>query len=177
MEQSVRYPLVRRSIMRTGSVLAIAVLAYGLIPVQPASATATVVVSLVLGGFGFAWAFRHEAHRISSSASPTLAALEALVLVVSLFVLWFALVYVALSTSDPAAFTEDVNKVAGVYLSMTVLTTVGFGDIVAVTDTARVVVTLQMICDVVLLATAGRVVMLLARRARGTGPTDVAAQR
>ena len=164
-----RRDLVRRSILHTGGAVATLVVAYAIIPVRSGSATATAIVTLVLGIAAFVWVFRREARRIGRSPSPTLAAFEALVVVVTIFVLSFALVYVALSTSDSGSFTDGVNKIAGVYLSMTVLTTVGFGDIAAVTDTARVVVTLQMICDVALLATAGRVVMLLARQAAADG--------
>lgn len=45
------------------------------------------------------------------------------------------------------------------YLSATVLTTVGFGDIVPVSSTARIAVTLQMIVNLVLVAVVVRVIM------------------
>jgi hypothetical protein len=83
---------------------------------------------------------------------PALAALEVLALLGTLFVLSFSLTYLALAASDPAAFSQPVDKVAALFFAMTVLSTVGFGGIVAVSDVARLTVVVQMIANLVLLA-------------------------
>ncbi|SNQ50709.1 Ion transport 2 domain protein [Frankia canadensis] len=59
------------------------------------------------------------------------------------------------------------TRTDALYFTVTVLTTVGFGDIRAVGQTARVVVTLQMGFDVLFVATAGSVL-------RATGPRSPA---
>ena len=65
----------------------------------------------------------------------------------------------------PDSFTQPMNKVAGVYFSVTVLATVGFGDISPVTDTARILVTVQMVLDLVLIGAAVKLLGASARRA------------
>ena len=109
--------------------------------------------------------FARQISRVSRSRRPVLAALEALVLVFGLFICFFALLYVSISTSDPGAFTQEVDKVAGLYFTTTVLTTVGFGDISPVTDTARVLVTVQMVLGAVLIGTAFKALGFSAKRA------------
>ena len=69
------------------------------------------------------------------------------------------------SATDPATFTQVVDKVAGVYFSVTVLATVGFGDISAVSDLARIMVTVQMIIDLVLIGVTVKLLGTVARRA------------
>jgi Ion channel len=56
----------------------------------------------------------------------------------------FATLYWALSGRTVSAFTEPLSRIDAVYFAATVFTTTGFGDIRAVNDLARVVVTLQM---------------------------------
>ena len=63
----------------------------------------------------------------------------------------FALVYVAMSEAQADSFNLPVTRITGLYFTVTVFTTVGFGDVVARTDTARAVVTVQMLLDLVLL--------------------------
>jgi hypothetical protein len=49
------------------------------------------------------------------------------------------------------SFTHRMNKVGAMYFTVTVFSTVGFGDITAKTDLARTLVTLQMIFSLVVL--------------------------
>jgi hypothetical protein len=102
---------------------------------------------------------------------------EALVLVFGLFLSFFSLLYVSLSTSSPDAFTQQVDKIAGIYFTTTVLTTVGFGDISPVSDTARVLVTLQMILGMVLIGTAFKALGFSAKRAVTSRNASIATQK
>jgi hypothetical protein len=54
---------------------------------------------------------------------------------------------------------------------MTVLATVGFGDIVPVSDPARVVTTLQMVCGLAFLGVVGRLFLAAVQRAHRTDRT------
>ena len=63
-----------------------------------------------------------------------------------------ATAYLLLQHSMPTSFTEPITRTDALYFSVTVFTTVGFGDISAKTETARIVMTIQMILDVALLA-------------------------
>jgi hypothetical protein len=48
-------------------------------------------------------------------------------------VLGFAATYVRMFTANPDAFSQPLDRVGGVYLSLTIMATVGFGDIAAAT--------------------------------------------
>lgn len=156
-------------------------LIYSLIPIEGGlSAKAAGFVAwlgLVVILVVYAWQLR----RVSRSVRPILAAVEAVGLVFGLFVCMFALIYVAISAEDPQAFSEVLSRAAGVYFAVTVLATVGFGDITPVTDTARLVVTLQMVIGITLVGTAIKALSYSAKSARAsqtapTGPHDQVGQ-
>lgn len=115
---------------------------------------------------------------ITHAQYPQVRAAEALAITVPVFVLLFARLYVSLATSSPANFTAPMDRVAGIYFTVTVLTTVGFGDIAARTDLTRIVVTAQMILGLGLLGLLGRLLISaatrgLSRAPRGTDAPDV----
>lgn len=150
---------------RVLGVVAVTLLVYFLLPIEGSGAASAAAVAACAGIAVILTVFARQITRVSRSRRPVLAALEALVLVFGLFLSFFALLYVSISESDPDAFTQDVNKVAGIYFTMTVLTTVGFGDISAVSDTARIMVTLQMVLGMVLIGTAFKALGFSAKRA------------
>jgi voltage-gated potassium channel len=82
------------------------------------------------------------------------------------FLLLFAATYVVLSGSDPGSFTERLGQVDSLYFVVTVLATVGFGDIAPVTEVARVLVTAQMVGDLVLIGLVLRVFLTAVDRGR-----------
>ena len=63
----------------------------------------------------------------------------------AVFVVVFAWTYLTMARSDPATFTQPLTRVSALYLTVTVFSTVGFGDITPVTDAARVTVMAQMV--------------------------------
>ena len=75
-----------------------------------------------------------------------------------MLVILFAIVYVSLSTVLPGSFSELLSQVAGLYLTMSVFSTVGFGDIAAITDAARLIVVVQILLN---LLSVGVVVKVL----------------
>lgn len=150
---------------RVLGVVAATLLVYFLLPIEGSGAASAAAVAACAGIAVILIVFARQITRVSRSQRPVLAALDALVLVFGLFLCFFALLYVSLSERDPDAFTQDVNKVAGIYFTMTVLTTVGFGDISAVSDTARIMVTLQMVLGMVLIGTAFKALGFSAKRA------------
>ncbi len=101
-----------------------------------------------------------QARAIVTSERPQLRSIEAVALSFLLLVVVFAIIYVSISRVNPDSFSESLSPVAGIYFTMSVLATVGFGDVAAVTDAARVVVTLQMLLDLLLI---GVVVQVLLR--------------
>lgn len=109
--------------------------------------------------------FRHQLNRIKKAVYPTLQSAEALVLVAAMFLAVYAAIYVVLSQQDPQAFSEPLTHFSAYYFALTVLATVGFGDITPVTDLARLIAMTQMSLDIVFI---GVVVRILGGAAKTT---------
>lgn len=151
-------------VARSSAVVLLALLAYSALPTRPETAFAVIVLT-ILGLVVVGVVFGRQLSRVSRAERPVLAAIEALTLVVTLFVVLFASLYVSMSAADEQAFTQPVGKVAGIYFAVTILGTVGFGDIAAVSEPARVMVTLQIVLDLILIGVAVKVLSTSARRA------------
>jgi len=80
-----------------------------------------------------------------------------------LLVILFAIAYVSMAVADPANFSVQLSRSASLYFTITVLSTVGFGDIVPRTDPARLVVSLQMLLDLVVIGVILKVIVGAAR--------------
>jgi hypothetical protein len=98
---------------------------------------------------------------------------QAIGLAVPLLVVVFAATYFVLSSQDPGAFSEPLDRSDALYFTVTTLATVGFGDIAAQTTNARLVVTGQIVLGVLLVGAVARALLLTARRTRDArGPSD-----
>jgi voltage-gated potassium channel len=132
-----------------------------------------IVVQLVLGVLAFVGIAAWQTVRIVRSKVPALQAIEALGVLGAFFIVLFATTYLAIGTARPESFTQGLDHMASLYFTITVLATVGFGDISAVTPVARAIVSTQMILDLVLLAGVARVVVSAAQRSlAGDPPPD-----
>ncbi|MGW3036669.1 ion channel [Streptomyces sp. NPDC001178] len=87
------------------------------------------------------------------------------------FLLLFAATYVVLAALAPGNFGARLSHSDGPYFSVTFFSTVGFGDITAKSHAAPLVVTGQMITDLVVLGLAIKVI-IGAARTRRIQPTD-----
>jgi F0F1-type ATP synthase assembly protein I len=143
-------------------VWAILVAVYSVIPVNKET-TAGALVRLVIGVVVVAVVLLHQTNRILKAELPELRAAEALALVFPIFILLFSLLYLSLSHSAPLTFNERLDHVRALYFTITVFSTVGFGDIAPRTDGARLICSVQMLLD---LAFVGLVVRLLFNAAR-----------
>ena len=94
---------------------------------------------------------------------PILRAVETLAVVIPLYLLIFARLYLSSSLTDPSGFSQPLDDVAALYFTVTVFASVGFGDIVAQTNSLRLLVTLQMVLNLVVF---GAVIRLLASAAK-----------
>lgn len=93
------------------------------------------------------------------SPNPRLRAVEAVGVTLPLIIIVFAATYVVLSHAVPSSFNQHVDKTAGMYFSVTVFTTVGFGDIVPHTHEARIIVTVQMVVDLILIGVVAKALL------------------
>jgi hypothetical protein len=106
---------------------------------------------------------------------PILRAVEALAVIVPLYLLIFARIYLSSSLNDPSVFSRPLDHTAALYFTVTVFASVGFGDIVAQTNDMRLLVTAQMLLNLVVLGLVIRVLTMAARRgvARREGQPDI----
>ena len=125
----------------------------------------TVLAYLTVWAVVFFLVFRWQVRRVARAEHPQTSLVEALAVIFVLFVAVFAKTYHMLSLANPASFTEELNFFSSVYFSLTILATVGFGDITPVTATARLLTMLQMVLDLILLGVAVRIVSGAAGRA------------
>lgn len=121
--------------------------------------TMSAVTWLALGLIAFAVLVAVQIRSILRSTHPALRAVEALGTAVPLFVLVFASAYLLLAAGQQQAFTEPLTKTDALYFTMSVLSTVGFGDIAPRTEAARVVTTLQMAGNLIVVGVLARVVV------------------
>lgn len=145
---------VARSLAMTTALL----LAYFLLPVNADGAGLGLVV--LFGGIALLVVVTiRQVQRIIVDDHPAVRGVEAVATIVPLFIVVFAYTYVWLSHDDPARFTQPIDRVDGLYFVVTVLSTVGFGDISPVEGGARLVVTLQMLFDLVLIGVVAKLIV------------------
>jgi voltage-gated potassium channel len=159
-----RRPLVR-AILRTLLTPTVLFLLYVLLPLHREFTVGT-VAGLGACVVAMALLVALQVRAILRSPHPAFRAVEATALSLPLFLLLFAVTYTVLSGSYPNAFTEPLSKGDSLYFVVTVFATVGFGDISAVSDVARVLVTAQMIGDLVLIGLVLRVFITAVDRGR-----------
>ncbi|MER5507094.1 potassium channel family protein [Streptomyces sp. NPDC002766] len=146
------------------SVAALVALYYAL-PLDHSS-TPRAVTILVTGLAVFVLLIAFQVRLIMRSPLPGVRAVESLAVSVPFFLLLFAGTYVVLAALSPAHFGERLSHTDGLYFTVTVFSTVGFGDITAKSQTARLVVTGQMVADLVVLGVAVRLVVSAVRHRR-----------
>jgi hypothetical protein len=160
-------------LLRSGISVVLLVALYYLLPLDRAVGPLT-VVGLVLGLLVFCAVVAFQAYAVMRSDQPRLRALEALCSSVPLFLLVFATVYFLVDRSAPHSFTERLSRTDALYFTVTVFATVGFGDIAPVTAAARVLATVQMLGDLVVIGVVAKALLGAAvqvgLRRRGPGP-------
>ncbi|MFB7650357.1 MULTISPECIES: potassium channel family protein [unclassified Streptomyces] len=132
--------------------------AYYLLPLdeRPSAATwAAFVCGLVAVVLVFLW----EIRAILRSPHPRLRAAEALAATAVLFLVLFAAFYYLLERASPGTFSEALTKTDSLYFTLTTFATVGYGDIVARSQTGRLVVMIQMAGGLLLVGVAARVLV------------------
>ena len=167
----------RRAVIRCGATVVLSwvllIGAFYVLPIGHESGVRAFVrlgVDVAVVGAVFAWQIR----RISVAALPELRAVEALGIVIALFLVLFSGVYLAMSHESPFTFTRPLDHTQALYFTISVFSTVGFGDITPKTDTARLVVSAQMLLDLAIIGAAVRLIFNAARSRITPASTDAA---
>ena len=158
-------PQRRREVIATVIAMAITwVLLVGIYYLAPLTdrTSAEWLVRLVLGIVAFAAVLAWQLRMVLDAEVPGLRAVRALGAIIPVFLLVYAAVYLSLSQASTTHFSEPLDHSGALYLTITIFSTVGFGDITPEGDVARLVVSTQMLLDLVVI---GVVVRLLTRAA------------
>jgi hypothetical protein len=161
------------TVLRVVGSIAVLVALYYVVPLDHSTMTLTVTM-LLIGLAGFVALVACQVRSIIRSRYPALRAVEALATAVPFFLLLFASTYVALANLASASFGQHLTHTDGLYFTITVFSTVGFGDITAKTETARLVVMVQMLADLVIYGVAIKVFVAAVRRGQKSkaGPSS-----
>jgi voltage-gated potassium channel len=146
-----------RMVMRSAVVSVAICVAYFALPMSDLGGAG--ITTLILGLIGLTVLLIWQIRAIVHSPYPLARAIEALAVSVPLFLAIFASTYYLMGQAEPSSWSEPLSRLDAAYFTVTIFATVGFGDITAVSDTARAVTTLQMIADVILVGLAARVVV------------------
>src|SRR5690242_3131315 len=131
-------------LLRAAGSAVVLVAIYYLLPLDH-SARWTAIAMLTIGLAGLGALVTFQVRWIIGSPFPGLRAVEALAISVPFFLLLFASSYVVLAAISASNFSQPMTRTNALYFTVTVFATVGFGDITATTQAARLIVTAQMI--------------------------------
>jgi voltage-gated potassium channel len=163
--------MIVRAVLRVVGSIAVLVALYYVLPLDHSS-TGGAVTILVIGLVVFIGLVALQVRWIIRSPFPGLRAVEALATSIPLFLLLFASSYVVMAAISASNFGGRLTHTDGLYFAVTVFSTVGFGDITAKTQAARLVVTGQMIADLVILGLAIKIIVGAVSRGRQPGDAD-----
>jgi voltage-gated potassium channel len=142
-----RRRLIIIGLLRASAVTAALVAAYYLLPLDHLAGV-SLVASLAVGLLVLTAMTVYQVRAIIKAQYPGIRAIEALAATAPMFLLLFAATYFLMAQSDLSNFNvHPLTRTDALYFTVTVFATVGFGDIVATTQVARVVVTVQMVLD------------------------------
>ena len=154
-----------KSCARTLVVTVVLLLVYVYFPVngmEPHDTAGFLLRALVvLVAFSFFLAYQVRA--IFNARLPEVRSVEALITGILVFLSMSSLLYLSLSISQPGSFNMPLTHTTAWYFATTVFATVGFGDIVATSDQARLMVSGQMLIDLVIIALIVRVLLYAAK--------------
>jgi voltage-gated potassium channel len=157
--------VIVRGLLRSALTAAVMVAIYYVVPLEgrsPAFLFLELGIALTLLTVVIAWQVR----AIIESEHPGIRASYALASSTPMFLLVFSAAYVILSLANSEAFSEPLSRSDSIYFTVTVFSTVGFGDITPVSESARLVVVGQMILDLVVLGLGVRLILSAVQRGR-----------
>ena len=152
-----RRRLITLGLLRASTATAALVTVYYLLPLDRL-AGAPLGLSLAVGLLTLASMTAYQVRAIIRARYPGIRAIEALAVTAPLFLLLFAATYALMAQADPDNFNVNaLTRTDSLYFTVTVFATVGFGDITATSQTGRLIVTAQMILDLIVLGLGIRV--------------------
>jgi voltage-gated potassium channel len=157
-----RRGIVAGSVLRIVAATVALLVLYAVVPV-PGTLGGGGLVGLIIALVAFVAVVGWEIRAISRANHPVMRAVEVIAVTVPMLAVVFAFTYLSVSRDDPGSFSEPLDRVGAVYYTVATISTVGFGDISAESDAARILVTVQMLFDLALIAGLLRLVVVATR--------------
>jgi voltage-gated potassium channel len=162
-----RRRLVAIGLLRALAATVVVVAAFYLLPLDKLAGI-SLAVALVVGLLALAAVVAYQVRAIIRHPHSAVRAIEALAITVPVF----AATYFMMEQSNPDNFNVDLlTRTDSLYFTVTILATVGFGDITAISQAARVVVIGQMMLDLLVLGLVVKVFVGAVEGGRGLGTT------
>ena len=144
-------------VIRSAGLAVVLLVGYALLPLDRI-ADVPLWLTLTLGLLMLVAVSAVQVRSVLRSSTPGLRAVEAISVTLTLFLLLFATSYAVMTRVEPGSFdVPPMTRLDGLYFTVTVFATVGFGDLSPVSQVARAVVTTQMVLDLLLLGLGIRV--------------------
>jgi voltage-gated potassium channel len=157
-------------LLRALGVSAVLIALYYLAPLDQLAGI-SLLLSLIIGLLVLAAMTAYQVWAILRAAHPGVRAVEALATTVLLFLLLFAATYFLMSHTSTSNFNvHALTRTDSIYFTVTVFATVGFGDISPASQVARLVVTAQMIFNLIVLGLGVRLIVGAVQQARQDDP-------
>lgn len=171
----IRRRIVIFSVVRSTLFVVVIVVAYFTLPLTH-SASAGPIAGVLVGMVVVATALALQIRATMRSPFPGMRAVESLAITGPLFLIVFATAHYLIEHNSAQAYTQTMTRLDALYFTITVFSTVGFGDIAPVSEVARTVTLLQMIGDILLIFVIARVLfgavrVRMERRTRPAGET------
>jgi len=163
-------------VLRAAGSTAALVVIYYLLPLDTSSAGAAVAM-LVIGLVALIGLVTFQVRSILVSPFPGIRAVEALATSLPLFLLLFASAYLVMAAESAGSFSQPLTHTDALYFTVTVFSTVGFGDITAKTEAARLLVTGQMIIDLIIIGIGAKIILGAVQQSRQRRPERENTQR
>ncbi len=150
-------------LIRAGLSTTFLVVLYYLLPMT-GKMDASAVVGLAVGLLVLVLILAFQLRSISTAKYPSLRAIEAVATGLPFLLILFASTYVLMNQAQPGSFSQAFDRTGALYFTITVFSTVGFGDIVPKTDPTRIATMIQMLVDLVLLGVVARLIVSAVQR-------------
>ncbi|HEY6422736.1 MAG TPA: potassium channel family protein [Pseudonocardiaceae bacterium] len=158
LSRTARRRLIARSLLRSAASVTLMVTVYYLAPLDRPLDTWTgirfVIDLLVVAGI-ITWQVR----AVVDSEFPRLRAIEAVAIGLPLLLLVYASTYVVVSGNQAGSFTENLGHTGALYFTITVFSTVGFGDIAPTSEVARIITMTQMLVGLAAVGLVARILL------------------
>ena len=162
-----RRRLVVIGLLRASATTVIVVVAYYLLPLDNLAGI-SLGVALAVGLLALTAVVAYQVRAIIRHRHSAVRAIEALAITVPVFLILFAATYFICVHNFNV---DSLTRTDSLYFTVTVFATVGFGDITATSQVARVVVIAQMILDLLVLGLVVKVFVGAVEKGRGRQTT------